>query len=543
MELKKIRMFCLFLLLSGTVLFANGKGVETGAAVKSDNFNPSGYPIVNEKITLTAFAGQPPYVEDFNTNLFVTKYEELTNIHIEWEAVPSNSLKEKKNLVFASGDYPDMFLGANLTQDEDMLYGSQGILLPLNDYIDSYAPNLLNAFKEQEWARPVITTPDGSIYSIPQIGKAYHTLFPEKFWINQVWLDNLGLDMPSTTDELYNVLKAFKEQDPNGNGKADEYPLTTEKNMSQFSFIMNAFVMTDVSNYLVINKGKVDLVADMDSYREGIRYLNKLYEDGLLDAESFTRDNDQLRQIAQNADGAMVGTFPNLTFGAVTGIVGTSPNAVEYTWVPPIRGPEGVKTAVYKPFQYNNGKFALSLECEYPEAAVRWIDYGFCEEGWIQIKFGQENVNWTMADPGMKGTRGEPAKYQFPDNLRTQSQLQNSHIRHVFPVYQTWAMHESFNATGKETESILIKATEDYEGSQMDEVYPPVYLTKDQVGEIVHIKTAILDTIDENRARFIVGDLDIESDWDQYVDSLMNIGRDRYVEIYQEAYDTFLKNQ
>jgi putative aldouronate transport system substrate-binding protein len=529
-----------------SALLAGGQqagGETTTGGTPEDNFNATGFPIVDEKITLTVFAGQPPYVENFDTNWFVTMYEELTNIHVDWEAVPRGSLDEKKNLVFASGDYPDIFLGANLTQDEDMLYGSQGVLIPLNDLIDNYAYNILNAFEEQPWARPVITTPDGNIYSIPQIGRAFHTLYPDKFWINEVWLQNVGMEMPKTTDELYKVLKAFKTQDPNGNGKADEYPLTTQRDESHLNFIMNAFILTDPSHYLVVNDGKVDLVADKPEYRDGIRYLHMLYEEGLLDVEAFTRDNDQLRQIAQNAEGSMVGAFPSLTFGSVTGIRGTSPNAEEYTWVPPIKGPEGEQWAVYEPFQYNNGKFAITMECAYPEAAIRWVDYGFTEEGWIRIKFGEPGVDWDTADEGANGTRGKPAKYKFPENLRKQSQLQNKHMRHVFPVYQTWDMHESFTAEGKETEVILIKATMDYDGYEMPEVYPPVYLTKEQVGEIVHIKTALMDAIEENRARFIVGDLDIEKDWEQYVKSLQAMGRDRYVEIYQQAYDVFRENQ
>jgi putative aldouronate transport system substrate-binding protein len=524
--------------------FAGGQQDSGGeAASASSGFNATGFPIMDEKITLRVFAGQPAYIENFGTNEFVKMYEEMTNVHIEWEAVPSASLIEKKNLVFASGDFPGVFLGANLTQDEDMLYGSQGVLIPLNDLIDKYSVHVKNAFAEQPWSRPVITTPDGNIYSLPQIGKAYHTLYPRKFWINRVWLDNLGLDIPKTTDDLYRVLKAFKEGDPNGNGKADEYPLSAETAETHFSFIMSAFILTDPKHYLIVEDGKADLCADQPAYRDGLRFLSKLYAEGLLDVEAFTRDRDQLRQIAQNADAALLGSFPTLSFGAITGIIGTSKNAEEYTWVPPLTGPNGVQSAVYEPFQYINGKFAITTECEYPEAAVRWVDYGFSEEGWIRIKFGREGTEWVAAEAGALGTRGAPAKYKFPENLRQQAKLQNAHIRHVFPVYQTWAMHESFKATGKETEQVLIRATEEYEGNERAEIYPPVYLTKDQVGEIVHIKTALTDAITEYRARFIVGDMDIEEDWDQYVKDLGNMGRDRYVEIYQEALDTYMANQ
>ena len=91
--------------------FAGGQQDSGGeAASASSGFNATGFPIMDEKITLRVFAGQPAYIENFGTNEFVKMYEEMTNVHIEWEAVPSASLIEKKNLVFASGDFPDIFL-------------------------------------------------------------------------------------------------------------------------------------------------------------------------------------------------------------------------------------------------------------------------------------------------------------------------------------------------------------------------------------------------------------------------------------------------
>ncbi len=74
--------------------------------------------------------------------------------------------------------------------------------------------------------KDLITAPDGNIYALPQVNECYHCMYQQRMWIYKPWLDKLGLKMPTTTDEFYEVLKAFKTKDPNGNGKADEIPLS-----------------------------------------------------------------------------------------------------------------------------------------------------------------------------------------------------------------------------------------------------------------------------------------------------------------------------
>ncbi|UUZ87014.1 extracellular solute-binding protein [Paenibacillus sp. P26] len=133
---------------------------------------------------------------------------------------------DKKKLLLASGDYPAVFLSGDLTQAEQIDYGKQGVLKPLNDLIDKYGVEIKKAFQQDPDLKKSITAPDGKIYALPHINECFHCWYSQKVWINTTWLKKLNLQMPTTTEEFYQVLKAFKTQDPNGNGKQDEIPLS-----------------------------------------------------------------------------------------------------------------------------------------------------------------------------------------------------------------------------------------------------------------------------------------------------------------------------
>lgn len=187
------------------------------------------FPLAEEQTTLRVAIRGQAQVEDYNTNAFTQWYEDQTNVQVEWVVLPANDDEalQKLNLMLSSGDIPDVIMGFyNITPALLQLYGQQGIFLPLNDLIEQHGTNVKNAFAQYPLAQQAITAPDGQIYGLPEINDCYHCSVAQKLWIYQPWLDALGLDVPTTTEEYYQVLKAFKEQDPNGNGQADEVPLS-----------------------------------------------------------------------------------------------------------------------------------------------------------------------------------------------------------------------------------------------------------------------------------------------------------------------------
>src|SRR5699024_3400484 len=184
------------------------------------NLNDSGFPIVEEKITLDFFSGHSSLTaDDWNDVLLYNEYEDMTNIHINWRSVPIDSLAEKRNLTLGDGkNLPDAFHTAAMPASDIMKYGKQGMLLPLNDLIDNYAPNFKKILDENPDIRKALTFPDGNIYSFPMLkdpGFLSH-IIGDKPFINKEWLDNLGMEIPETTDEFYSYLKAVKEKNTSG---------------------------------------------------------------------------------------------------------------------------------------------------------------------------------------------------------------------------------------------------------------------------------------------------------------------------------------
>ena len=188
------------------------------------------YPSKLDNISYNVMIRVRPLNGDTDEMQVFSLMEDATNVHLEFQSIPQAEWKEKINLLLAVGvDLPDALYSAYaLTGTELVTYGSQGILIPLNEYIDTYMPNFQRVLVEHPEVKAAITAPDGNIYSLPFI--RYDGLtgqIPSNMFINQAWLDRLGLEIPTTIEELETVLTAFKEQDANGNGdSSDEIPMS-----------------------------------------------------------------------------------------------------------------------------------------------------------------------------------------------------------------------------------------------------------------------------------------------------------------------------
>jgi putative aldouronate transport system substrate-binding protein len=550
--MKRMMMIVTSILVMTGLLFAAGQQ-QGGAATESlELSDPGVFPIVQEQVTLEFFAPQHAIVEDMATNTMTMYMQDLTNVHIEWETVPQQAVNEKRTLLLASGDYPDVLFSVGITPDEEMIYGGQGVFLSLNDLIDEYTVELQKVFTEQPLVKPVITTPDGNIYGLPQINQCYHCFFSQKAWINREWLGAVGMEMPTTTDEMYQVLKAFKTQDPNGNGKVDEIPISGAVGgwHTQFpAFFMNAFIYYgDDETYLEMENDTVGFVANRPEYREGLKYVHKLYSEGLIDPAAFTQDGTQLRSLGENPDEVVLGSAIAGWFGIFTKNGAPSNRFTLYDAVPPLEGPEGVRTTGHYPFGITRGNYVITNECDYPAVAVKWADHLYSQEATLRSVFGREGEEWVWAKPGDKGLNGEPAIWE---RLSTFGSLQNYHWAQMGPSYRPTYLRLGEKAvpdedlmTGRGLSLRLYRETKaKYDvGIVPDQVYPPVYMTKEQASEIAQLRTALSDYIAEANARFIIGELDPHSsDWDDFVKELDKIGVARYVELNQEAYNAQYK--
>ncbi|MGG1553992.1 ABC transporter substrate-binding protein [Paenibacillus ferrarius] len=511
------------------------------------------YPIVKEKITLKVMVGARDFVENYETNEFTKWYEELTNVHINWEVVPSKSIPEKLNLMLASGDYPDVVLNMAVSNEQQMVYGKEGVFIPLNGLIEKYAPNVMQRLAELDGMKEVLTAPDGNIYSLPQIEQCYHCTMSQKLWIYKPWLDKLKLDMPTTTEGYYQVLKAFKEMDPNGNGLQDEIALAGSPkgwNTRVDDVLMNAFIPNNTltsTKHMFLQDGKVKVAFDKPEWKQGLEYLNKLHKQGLLATESFTQDGTQLQQMGEQAGAHILGSAPGGSPGAMSKMFGASGKWMEFVPVPPLKGPQGVQVAAYNPYGGSMfGKFLITKNAKHPEVAIRWVDgfYGKWDdpsEIMMRSLYGVPGRDWIKAEGGMIGINGQAAKYKVL--VPSETTNQNVHWSQTAPTVRTsdFRLSEAVDpATIKQNpEVILFKATKLYEPYQMkaNTILPPLFMTREQSEELAGLQKTILEYVDQMVARFVTGDADLNKEWSQYLDTLNGMNLKRYIEIYQEAYD------
>ncbi|MBB3109677.1 putative aldouronate transport system substrate-binding protein [Paenibacillus phyllosphaerae] len=544
---KSLWVSLMVVLISSIMLSAcsgGGNTEENGAsATNGGEASESAGPV---EVTFFAPQGKAPLEDNDYTKLV----EEKFNVKIKWDLAPTDALNDRRQLLLASGDYPEVFLEGKFSNADLVTYGKQGVLLPLNDLIDQYAPNLKAMMEKKPYLKEAMVSPDGNIYGIPRLNECYHCTHAQKFWINKEWLDKVGLAIPTTTDELYTVLKAFKTQDPNGNGKADEIPLTGAPDKSVWNgnvdaFLMNAFIYNDNSKYLTMTNGKVDFAANKPEWKEGLTYMHKLYSEGLIDPASFTQNDQAVSQLGKREGEEIVGS---ITTALLSYLVDTydDNNERQKHWVivPPLKGPNGVQLAGTS---MGLSEFAFAITNKASEAqqiaAMKIVDYAFSEEGSLYSEYGPtEGIGWNMAGADEKNVSGGAAKYTF-ENLKPQDEnvVRNDSWSLLGPKDLSKEFRDLFATaqdplSGKGYEKRLADATSAYTAYAPKEVYPSTaYIRPEDTDAAAQLTTAIKDYVMSNMAQFIIGNKDIEKDWDAYVKGFDGLNLAKYIEIYQAA--------
>ncbi|MBO9608295.1 MAG: extracellular solute-binding protein [Paenibacillaceae bacterium] len=509
-------------------------------AANANVSGPGQYPIVKNKVNLKVLVIDRGTVQDLNTNAFTKWYEEKTNVHIDWVTVPLSQAAEKINLMLASGDLPDVLMNAPITPTQMVVYGQQGLFLSLNELIDKYGFYTKQLFQDVPFIKERITTPDGKIYALPSFSDCYHCSMSQKFWIDQKWLDKLGLKTPTTTDDFYQVLKAFKEKDPNGNGKPDEIPFagaTTGANTEIEGFLMNAFTNYDKGNhYLQIVGGKLQPAFTQPGFKDGLKYLHKLYAEGLLAPESFTQDINQLKKLVANPDAALVGAVPAHNQSVFVQIQDNG-RWLDYTALAPLQGPGGTRQALYSPYSgLSIPAFIITKASKNPEVALRWGE-GFYElETMERAAYGVPGTDWRPATADEKSIAGGAAKWT---RLITFGTVQNQNLGQVQIAYQPSEFRLSESSKNPLEVSLYNETKKKYEPYKVsvDQVLPPLWFTEDQSAKIVDMQTTIEKYVKESIARFVTGGADIDKGWDDYLKNLNDMNVKGYLDLYQKAYD------
>ncbi len=377
-------------------------------------------PIVDEKVTYTLACQLSPNWGNPADGEFWKKLEEETNVHIEWITYLETEADEKFKLLIASGDYPDGFIGALGGTDNDIVtYGSEGIYIPLNDLIDQYCPNFKRRVSEEyPDLMKMITCADGNIYGMPSV--LYNPDIYNNTFINKKWLDAVGADVPETTEEFEAVLKKFKEEDPNGNGEADEIPMTfmfSDWGASDHGPYFGAFGYPLSPDYIMIDNKQVKYLGAEESFKKGAEWLGKLYEEGLVDRDIFTQDSSGMSAKVSQGN---VGVFSSWD------ATDAGDYADDYVALMPLKGPEGEQNALVEGITgFYKGRFMITDKAKNPEILMQWIDrfYESMETG-LNATYGigpDKDKSWYYAEDNSIIFKSDA---ELPDEyIRGQQQL------------------------------------------------------------------------------------------------------------------------
>jgi putative aldouronate transport system substrate-binding protein len=494
---------------------------------KPANFNETNYPIVNEPLKLKMMGQASPLQPAWGEMGFFKEMKELTNIDFEYSTATSDQFKQKKQLAFSSLELPDVFFGGQFTANEEVDYGSQGLLIPLEDLIEKYAPNLKKVMEKYPDLKASITAPDGHIYTLPGIDNLSHSQAP-LMWMNGYWLENLGVDRPESTDELYELFKKFKAEDANKNGKADEIPLSASSIAELRYNILPAFGINQTAGIGEVD-GEVKYAFIQDEYKAYLQFLNRLYKEELLDPQIFSQTWEQY--VAKGAENR-VGVFPTwpivmIGFADIT-------EAGKYPLLPALTSPVNDEKVVTRVSEVKRGRFAITSENKYPEATMRWVDHLYSEEGSILARLGVENKNW-------KWTDSNKTAWQLlaPEGMNTTQANAQDAPGAGTPVPMV-IDNDFFLKEDNPTIHTIAGWVEDEYLPHAKVPFPQVYLTMDEQNEVNTLRPDIDSYIEQMEAKFVSGENSFD-EWDKYVKTLKGLGVDKLVEIHQAAYDRFAK--
>lgn len=521
-------------------------------------------PLVDDPgtVTLTVAIDADINVSDYYDN-HVTKWlNEHTGVNVEFVIFPKADCEAKLDMMVVSGAKLPDIIGFAMDQRTRLFnYAQNGVIVPMTQYYDSELGDPIRAHCEEvgldyEAALGEITMADGEIYTNFSYDPNPANYYSVRAFINKTWLDKLGLAVPTTSEELYNVLVAFRDQDPNGNGLKDEIPLMGQETgnwqTEVMGYLQNMFIYFDdvggdnYNLYLPLSEcdGKIDVAYDKPEYRDFLIFANKLIAEGLLDETCFTTDTATYNAL-KRADPALIGMC--VTGGAVDLYFGNSPD--EYIPLEVCSGPNGVQwqTASRPSIEMHS---AITKDCEYPELAFAYLNAGMMDpsltkEFNIISRFGEEGVNWRYAEDGeismfdafgmppalkvIKSTSGELG------NATLQSSHFHSCIRSMYDNIEVW----DGNIDNDEYQYALNYGYNRDHAPAMSDLVPPLSYLPEEADQWTEARTALRMYIMETRALFAMGQMNpnSDSDWQAYLDELNNLRYKEIIAVDQTAYD------
>lgn len=510
-----------------------GKTSDTSSSAGSDKSQSGGERPTFKVATVRATDAWPT---DFMEEGFMKELEEKYNVDIEWQIYYYSDWAEQKSLLLASGDLPDAFFGSLALNDTDVAQNKSSFV-DLTDRIEGNMPNLTKAFGECPELKAVCTDRDGRIYSLPK----KLPLRPEVCgfipFINKTWLDNLGLEVPKTYQELEDVLEKFAAEDADGDGNpSNEIPVTNYAAANLLSTdlrsVLSPFgtMVTRGDNYMGLNsEGQPVFMPVQENYRESVKWMHEMYEKGIVDPEYFTQETSMYTSKIQAEGGSKVGLIWGWTEDAAAGV-----NSGQFIPMPAVEGYDGVHY-VEEASDYmdiSDRELLITTKCSDPDRLLQWADGFYTDLASLQTFYGSIPDCVTEKEDGTY-TVNVPS-----DGSSLDTSAWSNSFRDYGPKYMNPDFYQK--VTLPENQGDGIKLAED----EINKKYltpgkncglPRLHYTEDELSRMASLGTDIYKYCEAQYAHWVV-DGGVEKEWDAYLKQLDDMGLQELIKIQDNAY-------
>ena len=548
--MKRILILVLSLLLIASMVTPLVSSAEGGKRTISTSrgdytFNEEGFPVTDEPSTFSIVMATT--VLSFDDSAHMKSISEATNIYPEFIIVPQTSAADRKALIYASGDYPDVMGSYMVSKVDTINYGPTGILMNIKDYLKKYATNLNTFLTDDLWVQ--MECYDGNIYFLPtfyaNLGGTANGLCG---WFGQPsgWYDRLGIKEPVTVDELFNNLIAIRDNDANGNGDPnDEIPLGIMSDSSAGDIMRVlpsiACLFGRPATYYILDDGTVIDGRLYDENRESLKFLQKCYKEKLLDPETFSMTQAAFRAKGNSQDG---------TYGYVFGFNPawlTSNELCEqgvYTVMPLLEYEEGKKIYIYRNSSSSGllYQWAITSACEAPEIVVRYCDYLWDPVVTLCTNNGAMGVRYFYNDDGKVERNDDVSKLPsgYSDFGTYYSATQEQQIPRLYGPLVT----DYMNSVLAKPDELSIMQKLNYQAYDLWEPYkvqeiPVVTPTLEESETEQFYSTDLEKYYSETVIGWIVSDADIDAEWETFVNTMNAFGDQEIIAIKQAQSDRY----
>jgi putative aldouronate transport system substrate-binding protein len=475
---------------------------------------------------------------DFLESGVMKQLEEEAGVNIEWQIYYNSDWAEQKSLLLASGDLPDAFLGSICLTAAD-LSQNKANFVELSDLIDQNMPNLKNVFAQDPELEARAKDRNGEIYSLVKKLPMRPECCGSSLYINQDWLDKLGLKAPTNTQEIEDTLEAFVTKDPNGNGIADEIGYTGAASKTALSGDLRNILFpfgTMVSredNYMGLNsEGTPVFMPAQENYKQAVEWMHDMYSKGLIDPEYFTQESSAATAKRQAEGGSQVGMLSGWTADAEAGT-----NAGQFSLLEAPAGPDGNRYVENASsfLDISDRELVVTKSCSDPAKLLKWADLFYNDEVSLQTFYG------SIPDYVKKNDDGTYEVLTPSDGSSLDTSAWSNSLRDFGPKYMNPDLYSKITIPADQGDGI--KLAEDavnakYVTTDKNVGMPVVPYTDEELSTITARGTDIYSYVEAQYAHWVV-DGGIDDEWDSYLAQLKNMGLDDLVKCHTDAYAAY----